>query len=79
MAYCLNSGISKNCLAFSDNIKPTHLTAKRELISAALSRAKEQLTLIGNRDDLLNDSYFSTEKTEVFQRMLNKAHILTCE
>ncbi len=59
-----------------DNIKPTHLTAKWELINVALSRAKEQLTMIGNRDYLLNDTYFSTEETGVFQRMLNKARIL---
>ena len=59
-----------------DNIKPTHLTAKWELINVALSRAKEQLALIGNRDYLLNDTYFSIEEIGVFQRMLNKARIL---
>jgi DNA replication ATP-dependent helicase Dna2 len=59
-----------------DNIKPTHLIAKWELINVALSRAKEQLTMIGNRDYLLNGTYFSKEETEVFQRMLNKARIL---
>jgi DNA replication ATP-dependent helicase Dna2 len=59
-----------------DNIKPTRLTAKWELINVALSRAKEQLTMIGNRDYLLDDSYFSIGEIEVFQRMLNKARIL---
>ena len=59
-----------------DNIKPTRLTAKWELINVALSRAKEQLTIIGNRDYLLNDTYFSTEEVEVFQTMLNKARTL---
>jgi superfamily I DNA and/or RNA helicase len=59
-----------------DNIKPTRLTTKRELINVALSRAKEQLTMIGNRDYLLNDTYFSTRDIQVFQTMLNKARIL---
>jgi DNA replication ATP-dependent helicase Dna2 len=59
-----------------DNIKPTRLTAKWELINVALSRAKEQLTIIGNRDYLQNDTYFSTEEIEVFQTMLNNARIV---
>jgi DNA replication ATP-dependent helicase Dna2 len=60
-----------------DNIKPTRLTAKWELINVALSRAKEQLTIIGNRDYLQNDTYFSTGEIEVFQTMLNNARIVS--
>lgn len=60
-----------------DNIKPTRLTAKWELINVALSRAKEQLIIIGNRDYLLNCNYFSDEETKVFQKMLNSARIVT--
>ena len=59
-----------------DNIKPTRLTAKWELINVALSRAKEQLIIIGNCDYLQNDAYFSNEEIKVFQKMLNNARIV---
>jgi len=56
-----------------DNIQPTPLTAKRELINVALSRAKEQLVIIGNRDYLLDEEYFSFNETEMFRKMLGNA------
>jgi hypothetical protein len=59
-----------------DNITPTCLTAKWELINVALSRAKEQLIMIGNRDYLLNESYFSRQETEVFRKMIECARML---
>lgn len=59
-----------------DNVRPTRLTAKWELINVALSRAKEQLIMIGNPDYLLNDSFFSRQETEVFGRMLERARLL---
>jgi len=59
-----------------DNVRPTALTAKWELINVALSRAKDQLILIGNRDYLLNENYFSSEEIEVFRKMLAGARIL---
>lgn len=58
-----------------DNVRPTRLTAKWELINVALSRAKEHLILIGNRDYLLNEDYFSRRETEVFRRMLERARV----
>ena len=59
-----------------DNVPPTHLTAKWELINVALSRAKEQLVIVGNRYYLTNDEFFSSEETSVFGRMLEHAVIV---
>lgn len=59
-----------------DNTKPTLLTAKWELINVALSRAKEQLIMVGNRDYLLNTNYFEHQQVEIFKRMLDRARIL---
>ncbi len=59
-----------------DNIKPTSLTAKKELINVALSRAKEQLIVIGNRDYLLNNFHFAENEVGMFQKMLDKSRIL---
>lgn len=60
-----------------DNIKPTHLTAKWELINVALSRAKEQLIMIGNRNYLQSDTFFSKREINVFKRMLDRAHTVS--
>lgn len=59
-----------------DSVRPTALTAKVELINVALSRAKEQLIIIGNRDYLLDPHYFSRDKIELFERMLAGAHTM---
>ena len=61
-----------------DNVKPTHLTAKWQLINVALSRAKEQLIIVGNRDYLLSESYFAKGEIEIFERLLKRARIV-CE
>jgi superfamily I DNA and/or RNA helicase len=60
-----------------DNIQPTPLTAKRELINVALSRAKEQLIIIGNREYLLDEEYFSYEEIEMFEKMLAAARVVS--
>ncbi len=59
-----------------DNVPPTHLTAKWELINVALSRAKEQLVIVGNRYYLTNDEFFSSDEVSVFGRMLEHAVIV---
>jgi len=59
-----------------DNIEPSHLTAKWQLINVALSRAKEQLIIVGNREYLMNKEYFSDEEVEIFKRLLNHARVL---
>lgn len=59
---------------FTDNnVKPSSLTAKKELINVALSRAREQLVIIGNKNYLLNEHYFSPQEIEMFRKMLGKA------
>ena len=59
-----------------DNIEPSHLTAKWQLINVALSRAKEQLIIVGNREYLMSKEYFSDEEVEIFKRLLNHARVL---
>lgn len=59
-----------------DNVRPTRLTARRELINVALSRAREQLIMIGNRDYLLDGRYFLDSEITVFRTMLERARIL---
>jgi len=59
-----------------DNIEPTYLTAKWQLINVALSRAKEQLIIVGNREYLMNKKYFSDEEVEIFTTLLNHARII---
>jgi superfamily I DNA and/or RNA helicase len=58
-----------------DNVRPTRLTAKWELVNVALSRAKEQLVIVGNRSYLTNEEFFSPAEVEVFDRMLSHASI----
>ena len=58
-----------------DNTKPTRLTAKWELINVALSRAKEQLVIVGNRDYLLNQTYFSRQEVNIFNKMLERSQV----
>lgn len=59
-----------------DNVEPTHLTAKWQLINVALSRAKEQLIIVGNREYLMNKEYFGDDEIETFKRLLSHARIL---
>lgn len=57
--------------------EPTHLTAKWQLINVALSRAKEQLIIVGNREYLMNKEYFSDEEIEIFARLLKHSRVLS--
>jgi superfamily I DNA and/or RNA helicase len=59
-----------------DNVPPTHLTAKWNLINVALSRAKEQLVIVGNKDYLLNDEFFAPREIDIFEKMLGHAHVI---
>jgi len=58
-----------------DNVRPTHLTAKWQLINVALSRAKEQLVIVGNHDYLMNKEYFNEKEIEIFKRLLKHARL----
>jgi DNA replication ATP-dependent helicase Dna2 len=59
-----------------DNTEPSNLTAKWQLINVALSRAKEQLIIVGNHEYLKNREYFSDQEIEIFQRLLKHARML---
>ncbi len=59
-----------------DNVPPTRLTAKWNLINVALSRAKEQLVIVGNKDYLLNGDFFAPAEIEIFEKMLGHAHLI---
>jgi len=61
-----------------DNVRPTLLTAKWELINVALSRAKQQLIMVGNREYLQNDKYFGAREVEMFGKMLSHATVVDC-
>ena len=58
-----------------DNVRPTHLTAKWQLINVALSRAKEQLVIVGNHDYLMSKEYFNEKEIEIFKRLLKHARL----
>ena len=53
-----------------DDIKPTQLTADQRLINVAISRAKEQLILVGNKGYLSNEQFFTQDKIKTFAKML---------
>lgn len=59
-----------------DNVRPSPLTARRELVNVALSRAKEQLIIVGNRYYLQNDDFFNPREVEMFGRMLRHTTVL---
>jgi superfamily I DNA and/or RNA helicase len=59
-----------------DNVRPSPLTARRELINVALSRAKEQLVIVGNRHYLVNAEFFGSRQVEMFERMLSHATVI---
>lgn len=58
-----------------DNVRPTHLTAKWQLINVALSRAKEQLVIVGNHDYLMSKEYFNEKEIEIFKRLLKHSRL----
>ena len=63
---------------FTDsNIQPTPLTAKVNLINVALSRAKDQLFIIGNKDYLLSETYFNASEIKVFKQILMHSTIIS--
>ncbi len=59
-----------------DNVRPSPLTARRELVNVALSRAKEQLVIVGNRYYLVNDEFFKPGDVEMFGKMLGHAVVV---
>lgn len=63
---------------FTDsNIQPTPLTAKENLINVALSRAKDQLFIIGNKDYILNETYFTASEIKIFKQILMYSTIIS--
>jgi len=56
-------------------VRPTHLTAKWQLINVALSRAKEQLVIVGNHEYLMSKEYFNEKEIEIFKRLLKHARL----
>jgi hypothetical protein len=59
-----------------DNVAPTYLTARWQLINVALSRSKEQPIVVGSREYLMNKEYLGDEEIETFKRLLRHARIL---
>jgi superfamily I DNA and/or RNA helicase len=59
-----------------DNVRPSPLTARRELVNVALSRAKEQLVIVGNRYYLTSEQFFRPAEVEMFGKMLGHALIM---
>lgn len=59
-----------------DNVRPSPLTARRELVNVALSRAKEQLVMVGNRHYLTNEQFFRPAEVEMFGKMLGHALVM---
>ena len=59
-----------------DNVRPSPLTARRELVNVALSRAKEQLVLVGNRHYLTNEQFSKPSEVEMFGKMLEHSVVL---
>ena len=53
-----------------DNVKPSPLTDDQRLINVSFSRAKEQLTLVGNKGYLSNEQFFTQDKIKTFAKML---------
>ncbi|MEJ2721555.1 MAG: AAA domain-containing protein [bacterium] len=59
-----------------DNVPPTRLTAKWNLINVALSRAKEQLVIVGNKDYLLDEDFFTAAEVDIFEKMMGRARLI---
>ena len=57
------------------DLTPLYNTAKWQLINVALSRAKEQLVIVGNQDYLMNKEYFNEKEIEIFKRLLKHARL----
>ena len=59
-----------------DDILPSNLTSKRQLLNVSLSRAKEQLFIIGNYKYLKNEKFFSRSQIELFEQILSHSKIM---
>jgi hypothetical protein len=59
-----------------DNVRPSPLTARWELVNVALSRAKELLVIVGNRHYLQSSEFFSRKETAVFEKMISHAVVM---
>jgi len=62
-----------------ENVRPTRLTAKKELINVAISRAKELLIIVGNKDYILNPEYFSDDEIKIFKAIVDSAEVINCD
>jgi superfamily I DNA and/or RNA helicase len=59
-----------------DNVRPSPLTARWELVNVALSRAKELLVIVGNRHYLQSEEFFSRKEAAVFEKMISHAVVM---
>ncbi len=59
--------------------RPTRLTAKKELINVALSRAKELLIIVGSKNYLLDREYFSESEVAMFETIINSSHVINSD
>jgi DNA replication ATP-dependent helicase Dna2 len=59
-----------------DDTQPTNLTSKSELINVALSRAQEQLVIVGNYYYLLNTNFFKQEEIRMFQKIFDYSKVV---
>jgi len=62
-----------------DNVKPTRLTARKELINYAISRAKKLLILVGNPYYLLNRDYFSEDEVGIFKTIIDSSEVMNVD
>lgn len=58
-----------------NNLPPSPLTADARLINVALSRAQEQLVIIGNEAYVRDERWFSAPERRMFQQLLDRAEL----
>ena len=58
-----------------NNLPPSPLTADARLINVALSRAQEQLVVIGNESYVRDERWFSAPERRMFQQLLDRAEL----
>ncbi len=59
-----------------NNIATSRLTANFNLINVALSRAKEQIFIIGNKEYITDARYFNKNEIELFCNVLLNCHVV---